>query len=51
MAIYLGDGLMVQAPEPGMDVQVVHVVFGAGFAGAVLVYPRLAAQVAANSPD
>ncbi len=51
VAIYLGDGLMEQAPEPGMDVQVVHVVFGYGFAGAVEVFPRLAAQVAANSPE
>jgi peptidoglycan DL-endopeptidase CwlO len=51
VAIYLGDGLMVQAPEPGMDVQVVHVVFGAGFAGAVMVEPRLAAKVAADSPE
>jgi peptidoglycan DL-endopeptidase CwlO len=48
VAIYLGDGLMEQAPEPGMDVQVVPAVFGGGFAGAVQVYPRVAAAVAAE---
>jgi len=48
VAIYLGDGLMLQAPEPGMDVQIVPADFGAGFAGAVRVYPRVAAAVAAN---
>ena len=48
VAIYLGNGLMEQAPEPGMDVQVVRAVFGAGFAGAVEVYPALAASVAGN---
>ncbi|HEX3493471.1 MAG TPA: NlpC/P60 family protein [Streptosporangiaceae bacterium] len=48
VAIYLGNGLMEQAPEPGMDVQVVKAVFGAGFAGAIEVYPDLAASVAGN---
>jgi peptidoglycan DL-endopeptidase CwlO len=48
VAIYLGKGLMVQAPEPGENVQVVPAIFGAGFAGAVRVYPRVAAAVAAN---
>jgi peptidoglycan DL-endopeptidase CwlO len=48
VAIYLGDDLMLQAPEPGMDVQVVHAVFDGGFAGAVEVYPRVAAAVAAQ---
>ena len=48
VAIYLGNGLMEQAPEPGMDVQVVRAVFGAGFAGAVEVFPELAASVAGN---
>jgi peptidoglycan DL-endopeptidase CwlO len=47
VAIYLGDGMMEQAPEPGMDVQIVPAVFGGGFAGAVQVYPRVAAAVAA----
>jgi hypothetical protein len=37
---------MVQAPEPGEDVQVVPADFGAGFAGAVQVYPRVAAALA-----
>jgi peptidoglycan DL-endopeptidase CwlO len=46
VAIYLGDGKMLQAPEPGMDVQVVPAVFDGGFAGAVAVYPRVAAAVA-----
>jgi len=48
VAIYLGNGLMIQAPEPGLSVQVVKADFGAGFAGAIRVYPRLAAAVAAN---
>ncbi len=48
VAIYLGHGLMLQAPEPGMDVQVVPAIFGSGFAGAVRVYPRIAAAVAAS---
>jgi peptidoglycan DL-endopeptidase CwlO len=46
VAIYLGGGLMEQAPEPGMDVEVVAADFGSGFAGAVQVYPRVAAAVA-----
>ena len=37
VAIYIGGGLMLQAPEPGMDVQVVAADFGAGFAGSVIV--------------
>ena len=49
VAIYLGDGLMLQAPEPGMDVQIVPADFGAGFAGAVQVYPGLASAVAASA--
>lgn len=48
VAIYLGNGLMLQAPQPGMNVQIVPAYFGAGFAGAVRVYPRVAAAVAAN---
>jgi peptidoglycan DL-endopeptidase CwlO len=46
VAIYLGGGLMVQAPEPGEDVEVVPADFGAGFAGAVQVYPDVAATLA-----
>lgn len=45
VAIYLGNGLMVQAPEPGKNVEVVPADFGAGFAGAVRVNPQLAAAV------
>jgi cell wall-associated NlpC family hydrolase len=48
VAIYLGNGLMEQAPEPGMDVQVVPADFGAEFAGAVEVYPRVAAAAAGS---
>jgi peptidoglycan DL-endopeptidase CwlO len=48
VAIYLGDDEMEQAPEPGMDVEIVPAVFDGGFAGAVEVYPRVAAAVAAE---
>jgi cell wall-associated NlpC family hydrolase len=48
VAIYLGKGLMIQAPEPGMDVQIVPVMLGSGFAGAVAVAPAIAAAAAAN---
>ncbi len=48
VAIYIGNGQMLQAPEPGMDVEVVVADFGAGFAGAVRVYPGVAAAVAGN---
>jgi hypothetical protein len=48
VAIYIGKGLMLQAPQPGEDVQVVPAIFGGGFAGAVAVYPRIAAAVAAD---
>lgn len=48
VAIYLGSGMMEQAPEPGMDVQIVPAVFSGGFAGAVEVYPRVAAAVASG---
>jgi uncharacterized protein YyaL (SSP411 family)/cell wall-associated NlpC family hydrolase len=48
VAIYLGDGEMLQAPEPGLDVEVVPADFGSEFAGAVEVYPRVAAAVAAD---
>ena len=46
VAIYLGEGLMVQAPEPGKKVEVVPADFGPEFAGAVQVYPRVAAALA-----
>ncbi|MGN6793446.1 MAG: C40 family peptidase [Streptosporangiaceae bacterium] len=48
VAIYIGNDEMLQAPEPGMNVEVVRADFGAGFAGAVRVYPRVAAAVAGN---
>ena len=48
VAIYLGNGQMEQAPEPGEDVQVVAADFGAGFAGAVQVSPAIAAAVAGD---
>src|SRR5579875_1956126 len=48
VAIYLGNGWMIQAPQPGIDVQVVPADFGSQFAGAVRVYPQLAAEVAAG---
>ena len=46
VAIYLGQGWMIQAPQPGLRVQVVPADFGAQFAGAVRVSPRIAATVA-----
>jgi cell wall-associated NlpC family hydrolase len=48
VAIYVGDWEMIQAPEPGLDVEIVPADFGSEFAGAVAVYPRVAAAVAAN---
>jgi cell wall-associated NlpC family hydrolase len=47
VAIYLGKGLMIQAPEPGENVQIVPVALGSEFAGVVRVSPAIAAQVAA----
>jgi peptidoglycan DL-endopeptidase CwlO len=46
VAIYLGNGWMIQAPQPGMDVEMVPARFGSQFAGAVRVYPRIAAGLA-----
>ncbi len=48
VAIYIGNGQMLQAPEPGMNVEIVAADFGAGFAGAIRVYPSIAAAVAGN---
>ena len=48
VAIYLGNGLMIQAPEPGENVEIVPAGFGSEFAGAVRVDPRTAAAVAAG---
>ena len=39
---------MLQAPQPGEDVQIVPAIFGGGFAGAIEVYPRVAAAVAGD---
>jgi cell wall-associated NlpC family hydrolase len=46
VAIYLGNGWMIQAPQPGMDVEIVPARFGSQFAGAVRVYPHVAAGLA-----
>jgi peptidoglycan DL-endopeptidase CwlO len=48
VAIYLGNGWMIQAPEPGMDVEVVPAAFGSDFAGAIRVSPAEAASVASG---
>ena len=48
VAIYLGNGWMLQAPEPGLDVEVVPADFGSEFAGAVRVNQAQAAAVAAR---
>ena len=48
VAIYLGNGWMIQAPQPGMDVQIVPASFGSEFAGAIRVYPRVAAALAGS---
>jgi len=46
VAMYVGNGWMIQAPQPGMDVQIVPASFDSQFAGAIRVYPRVAAQLA-----
>jgi peptidoglycan DL-endopeptidase CwlO len=46
VAIYLGNGWMLQAPQPGMDVEEVPVDLGSEFAGAIQVDPRVAAAEA-----
>ena len=48
VAIYLGKGLMLQAPQPGQNVEVVPVDRGSGCAGAVAVSPAVAAAAAGN---
>jgi cell wall-associated NlpC family hydrolase len=48
VAIYLGNGWMIQAPEPGKDVEVVPAAFGSEFAGAVRVNPAQAAALASR---
>lgn len=46
VAIYLGNGEMIQAPQPGQNVEVVPVEFGSGFAGVVQVRPQVAVTIA-----
>jgi cell wall-associated NlpC family hydrolase len=46
VAIYLGRGQMLQAPQPGQNVEIVPADFGPEYAGAVQVAPAIAAQVA-----
>ena len=46
VAIYLGNGWMIQAPQPGMKVEAVPASFDSQFAGAVRVYPRVASALA-----
>ena len=46
VAIYLGNGWMIQAPQPGQSVEVVPAEFGSQYAGAVRVSPRLASASA-----
>ncbi len=48
VAIYLGNGWMIQAPEPGQDVEVVPAALGSEFAGAIRVSPAQAASVASG---
>jgi cell wall-associated NlpC family hydrolase len=48
VAIFLGKGLMIQAPQPGQNVEIVPADFGSEFAGVVRVAPAIAAQVAAS---
>ncbi len=48
VAIYLGKGWMIQAPQPGEDVEVVPADFGSEFAGAIRVNPAQAAAVAGS---
>ena len=48
VAIYLGGGKMIQAPQPGQNVEVVPADTGSEFAGAVRVDPALAAAVAGS---
>jgi peptidoglycan DL-endopeptidase CwlO len=49
VAIFLGNGWMIQAPEPGEYVEIVPADFGSEFAGAVRVNPAQAAAVAAQA--
>jgi cell wall-associated NlpC family hydrolase len=46
VTIYIGKGWMIEAPEPGRNVQVVPADLGSEFAGAIRVSPAQAAAVA-----
>ena len=46
VTIYLGNGWMIQAPEPGKNVEIVPADFGSEFAGAIRVNVAQAAAVA-----
>ncbi len=48
VAIYVGNGYMLQAPRTGLNVEVVPAAFGSEYAGAVRVNPAQAAAVAAR---
>jgi peptidoglycan DL-endopeptidase CwlO len=48
VAIYIGKGWMIQAPEPGKNVEVVPARLGSEFAGAIRVSPARAASVAGH---
>ncbi len=48
VAIYLGHGKMIQAPQPGEDVQVVPLWLGSEFAGAIRVSPAQGASAASG---
>ena len=48
VAIYLGNGWMIQAPEPGQHVEIVPADVGSEFAGAIRVNPAQAAAVAGH---
>jgi cell wall-associated NlpC family hydrolase len=48
VTIYLGNGWMIEAPQPGEYVQVVPADLGSEFAGAVRVNPAQAARVASG---
>jgi cell wall-associated NlpC family hydrolase len=48
VAIFLGRGWMIQAPQPGENVEIVPVALGGEFAGVVRVSPSIAAAAAAS---
>jgi cell wall-associated NlpC family hydrolase len=48
VAIYLGNGMIIQAPQPGMNVEVVPAYFGSEFAGAIRVSLAQASSAASG---